>query len=90
MSAAVTAAVRAYLATMRPREDGLVCSDFLPGGADCGSPDVVGIAAPGYESIVYGVCAEHARYYDTVNPLPPRLLALRALVAAVSAEEGAS
>jgi hypothetical protein len=51
---------------------------------------VVGIAAPGYESIVYGVCAEHARYYDTVNPLPLRLLALRALVAAVSAEEGAS
>ena len=76
-------AVRALIATVRPREVGLVCSEFLPGGADCGCPDVVGIAVPGYESIVYGVCVEHARHYDTVASLPPRAVALRALAALV-------
>ena len=76
-------AVRALIATVRPREVGLVCSEFLPGGADCGCPDVVGIAVPGYESIVYGVCVEHARHYDTVAPLPPRVVTLRALAALV-------
>ena len=76
-------AVRALIATVRPREVGLVCSEFLPGGADCGCPDVVGIAVPGYESIVYGVCVEHARHYDTVASLPSRVVTLRALAALV-------
>ncbi len=89
MSAAVTAAARAYLATLSPRETRGTCTHL----DDCDA-DAVGIGVNPVVGVVIGrapmVCAAHARRYRDLAPLPPRLLALRALVAAVSTEEGAS
>lgn len=80
MSSDLRDLVRAYLGTLRPREAGLACG----GRRDC-SGNVIGAAVPTYDGTTLGVCAECARDYVTVAPLPPRAVALRALVAHLDA-----
>ena len=82
MSANLRDLVRAYLGTLRPREEGLACGGRPVGNVDCDG-DVIGVAVPSYDGTTLGVCAECARDYVTIAPLPPRVVTLRALAALV-------
>lgn len=83
MSASLRDLVHVYLGTLRPREEGIACGGRPVGKAECDG-DVIGVAVPTYDGTTLGVCAECARDYVTVVPLPPQVVALRALVSAMS------
>lgn len=71
-------AVRAYLAPLPAEELAPPCR----AARDCAEA-AVALAASKADGRDIGVCAEHARHYSAVAPLPPRVVTLRALAALV-------